>query len=335
MKLASAPLAVRFVLTNVGVVWLASLASAPGSEELLFRVPKGGKVTKHFELSFECEKRAVSCKLRDLELPQEWLDRMEMSLSMHESRVVEDEYIETAGTQPKVLLRSFRTATRHTKSHRMVIGAEPVIGKEPKDEKDDLESPLVDHTVAFTWNENERKYEHAYRGKSGEAIWLPGLVEDTDLPTLLPDHKVAIGDTWKIDPEHFRKVLAPGGSLAFEKLGDVEFDKQLGGEATAKYEGTRAVGGRKLGVIALNVRLSMHDDCDVGGEHPMKREISLVLDGELLWDLEDEHFASYELRGPLVITLTGETANVGRDGRKLESKVRFELAGELSASGRS
>jgi hypothetical protein len=298
-------------------------------------VHKGTKLVKHFELSIECEKRAVSATLADLELPSELLDKMEMSLSMHESRAVEDEYVETAGTQPKVLLRSFQTATRHTKSHRMVIGAEPVIGKEPKDERDDLESPLVDHAVAFTWNENERKYDLAYQGKSGEAKWLESLVEDTDLRTLLPEDKVAIGDTWKLDPEHFKTVLMPGGKLAFEKRGNVEFDKNLGGEATARYDGTRVVDGRKLGIIILNARLSMHDDCDVGGEQPMERKISLVLDGELLWDVGQKHFASYELRGPMEITLTGGKATVGRDGRKLELKVRIELAGELSASGRS
>jgi hypothetical protein len=127
----------------------------------------------------------------------------------------------------------------------------------------------------------------------------------------------------------------PGGKLAFEKRGNVEFDKNLGGEATARYDGTRVVDGRKLGIIILNARLSMHDDCDVGGEQPMERKISLVLDGELLWDVGQKHFASYELRGPMEITLTGGKATVGRDGRKLELKVRIELAGELSASGRS
>jgi hypothetical protein len=316
------------VLVACATLFLASLAIAPSSDELAFSVSKGTKLGKHFEMSVELEKKSASLSIGGHEMPKELLEKIEMSFTMAETNEIEDEYVELDGARPKELVRSYRKATQHATKHIVMVDADP------DDEKEDLESPLVDHAVRFTWNPKEEKYEREFRGEKGQAEWLEKLKEDTDFRGLLPDGKVEVGQTWKVDPKELNQLVMPGGDVPFEKKDkddELDFDKNISGEAEAKYKGTREVDGEKVGVIALMGKLSTHHETENEGA-PMKIAIHYELEGELLWDLEKKHMRSYELHGPAEFTMSG-TQEVEGNGQKLEMKMRFELAGEMKATG--
>src|SRR5204862_4778881 len=135
---------------------------APTGDKLAFGVDKGTKLTKHFETTVEFEKRKASLSVGENELPAELTERIEMKFSFKNELEVEDEYLEIDGARTQKLARTFRTASESSDQHIVMVGAEP------KDEHKDLESPLVGHTVAFTWNDKDEKYAKRFQSEKGE-----------------------------------------------------------------------------------------------------------------------------------------------------------------------
>ena len=112
----------------------------------------------------------------------------------------------------------------------------------------------------------------------------------------------------------------------------MDLEKNLTGESHAKYGGTREVDGRKLAVIALEGKFSTHVDPKETDELKGSGEIEFSLEGELLWDPEARHFASYELSGPMQFTLKAHQ-EVEAHGQTLELDLKFALEGEMKAKG--
>jgi len=308
---------------------LPSLASAPSSEELAFGVAKGTKLAKHFTMSIDVEKKSASLTLGGRELPKELQDKIEMTMSFGESIELDDDYVDVDGARPKELVRHYAKATRTSSEHFVMPGAEP------KDEHEEKESPLVDHDVAFTWNAKEKEFERAFRGEKADAKLLEKLSEDTDLRQLLPEDGAKVGDTWKLASNAFDHLVVPGGNLRYtaEDDSDFDLDKNATGEIEAKYAEKREVDGTPLAVVTLKASIQSHSDKVGKGEMPMKMEISFDLEGEFLWDLEHKHLSSYEMHGPVEITLSGGSeVEVGE--KKIEMKLHFELGGEMKAAGR-
>jgi hypothetical protein len=324
-------------LSLVAFPLLASLASAPLTQELEFGVSKGTKLAKEFTMSLEFEKKDVSLTLGGRELPKELQEKIEMSMSFEESIAFEDEYVEIDGARPKELVRRFKKAERNSSEHTVMMGSPP------KDKKETQESPLVDHEVAFTWNAKDEQYERAFRGDKADAKWLEKLKEDTDLRKVLPEGSVKVGDTWKLDPKVFDSIFVPGGNLHYKSEHEAQddkddddsnfdLDKNATGEIEAKFEAKREVDGVELAVITVKGHVATHTDKPTKDEVPMKMEASFDVEGEFLWDLEHKHFRSYEMHGPAELTVSGGT-EVDVNGQKMEMKLRFELEGELKGSG--
>lgn len=319
----------KAILATCAVSILASLTHAPASDEIAFGVSKGTKLAKHFEMSVDFQLKAASLKLGGHDLPKELMDQIEMSFSLGETREIEDEYVEIDGARAKEFARTFQKATQHSSRYMLMMDGNP------QDEKEDVDSAIVDHTVVFTWNAKEEKYEPAFRGQKGQAEWLGELKADTDFLRILPEGKVAVGDSWKIEPKDFNQLVMPGGDLPFDKKDkddDLDLDENLSGEAEATYKGTREVDGVKVGIIALTAKLSTHQVSEEADGPPMKMEISFELEGELLWDLEKKHMHSSDLHGPVELTMTG-SQEIEANGQKMEMKMRFELSGEMKAKG--
>ncbi len=308
---------------------LSSLASAPTSDELAFGVAKGTKLAKQFTISIEVEKKNASLTFGGRELPKELQDKIEMTMSFGESVEYDDEYVDMDGARPKELVRHFSKATITGAAHSVTPGAEP------KDKKRETESLLVGRDVAFTWNAKENEFERAFRGEKADASLLEKLSEDTDLRKLLPQERAKVGDGWKLDSNAFNPLVVPGGNLHFKPDDDSEFDfeSNTSGQTEAQFAETREVDGVPLAVVTMKSSIKWHSDKIRKDEMPMKMEISLDLEGEFLWDLEHKHLSSYEMHGPVEMTLDG-ISEVEVKGRKIEMKMRFELAGEMKAAGR-
>ena len=133
------------------------------------------------------------------------------------------------------------------------------------------EGLLEGKTVAFTFDAESEDYEPDWEeGSNGKIEWLEGLNADMDYSTFLPEEPVNEGDLWKIDLSGVRQLLQPGGKIQIDendesdpetpegglaivvpKASAMERLEELRGALSATYAGTRKIGGRSLGVIAL------------------------------------------------------------------------------------
>jgi hypothetical protein len=313
MMLAFSPLA---------LLGFASLASAPGTDALVFGVVKGMKLTKHFEASLELKTKSTSYTVAGQDAPKELTDKMRMSTSIRHVFELEDEYVDVEGSQPKEIWRRFRAA-KQSSTHRGATEGDP------RSDARERESSLVGFTVAFTWIEKDRKYDTAYHGEQGVAILLYGLTEDTDCLRFLPKRTVAPDDTWTIEPSALNDLVMPSGER-FDAQGggqtELSFFKQAVGTVEAKYGGARNVDGRKCGVVALTAKLSMKSGSkDV--------TVAVELGGELLWDLDGKHLHSYDLRGPFEMKVSSHDT-IEHEGKRYPEDRAVVLAGEVKLSGR-
>ena len=137
-------------------------------------------------------------------------------------------------------------------------------------------SDLEGMTVVFTWDEDDESYGVAFDEDSdGDDELLEGLEENMDLRAFLPEDDVAEGDTWGVDANLMRHVIAPGGALKIlpddlEGMGmgmggsappnPGEFFEDFDGEITVKYLETREEDGARLAVLEISVDVSSAAD---------------------------------------------------------------------------
>jgi len=318
----------RLTLASLALALLSGDTRDLRSDVLAWRATKGAKLAKHFESSMNLEQRSVSITVGGRELPDDRLKQFEASLSMGSTLDVEDEYVSVDDARPTELVRRFREATVSKKEHK----ARP--GKEPSDEDEKLESPLVDHAVAFTWDPEGENYARAFREGKGEEEWLAPLEPDMDLRAILPASAVEEGETWKIEPESFRALTMPGGRLSFPITQlSFDFDKNVQGTIEARYAGKRELEGLELRVIELSVHVSLTTEKESDAGTPLHYALGMDLAGEYLWDQAQGHLHSFELSGPATMSVTGER-EVEVRGQKLPMKEHFELGGEVQDEGR-
>jgi len=309
---------------------LAALAFAlvpPQADSLTLAVAKGTKLTISNSVSLEAELKDASIKVGGREVPPEVTEKFEMSMSQSSDEVVEDEYVAVEGARPTELVRKYLKASKHETQHMLFPGAKPI--EEDKTE----ESPLVDHAVAFTWDEKAEKYERAFRGDEGESSWLERLEARMDFAQLLPPGKVEVGDTWKLDEKAFGAVTSPGGSLSYPKKSKDDEDPEERGTLEARYDGKREVEGREYAVIHLHADVSAVREPKESDATPMRAEIHLDLEGDYLWDCERGRLSSFELEGPVRVTFSA-TQEIAAKDQKLEMEMKFELAGTCKVAGK-
>jgi hypothetical protein len=302
----------------------------PQADSLTVQFAKGTKLTKSFSLTIDLDLDEVSLHIGERESPPELLEKVEMTMSFGNQYEVEDEYLAVEASRPTELVRRFTKATESNKQHFVMPPSDP------KDEDNTVESPLVDHSVSFTWDAKEQKYERAFRGKEGEKAWLEKLEEEMDFERLLPPEKVEVGDTWKIDGKSFEAISSPGGSLAFPTKKEHKTDPLedgLKGTIEARYDGKREVGGHTLAVIHVAGELQGGMDEDGEDSQQTKVALELEIEGEYLWDMEHGRLASFELAGPAKLHLTNSKEIEAR-GQKVKMLMQFALSGECKAAGR-
>ena len=197
-----------------------------------------------------------------------------------------------------------------------------------EDHQVELSGLLTGIGLRCDWSDGD--YEFRFdEDEEGESTWLEGLSEDADYQLLLPDEEVEVGDSWVVDLSEGQDLFAPGGRLGM-KLDDAasgsfnlldredvvlvamislaELCEDMEGEVTATWSETREVDGRQLAVIQLELEVELEADLaeefselTSGGTYLQRDELvfevktALEGKGELLWDLEGDHFRSFEL----------------------------------------
>ena len=312
---------------------LAALAFAfvpPQADSLTLKFEQGAKLTKTLSMSMDLELDEVGMSIGDRDVPDEVLEKIEMTISVGQELQAEDEYAALEGKRVKELVRRYTKASQTQKLHFEFPGAPT------KDQDETVESPLVDKHVAFTWDEKGEKYASAFRAEEGEQAWLERLQEAMDFEQLLPAEEVEEGATWKVDVKDFDAITLPGGSLSFpakEKIGGNPFEDGSKGEVEARYDGKREVDGRKLSVIHLRAQLKMSKEADASAAMPMDLSFTLELEGDYLWDQERGRLQSYELEGPASMELS-YSKELDVRGQKLPLVLELTLTGEFKLAGK-
>jgi len=200
-------------------------------------------------------------------------------------------------------------------------------------------SALEGEPVVFTWDGDADDYKVAFaEGSDGDADLLEGLTEDLDFRTILPPNDVSAGDTWTVDPNAIRAVLAPGGNVKLtpdDESGEMgmggggpmstaQFLQNLEGDVTAKFTGVEDDDGAKIAVIELDIDVSSAMDLtswfsDLMEKQEMPEGIDVQIDvesfdseylfegkGELRWNMTTGIVHSLEVTGD--VTQSNDTA---------------------------
>ncbi len=320
-----------------------------------FHPQEGMTLTKRFASESEVTLDEMSTLMNGEEPPG--MPDMEMTVSASQTVAFTDLYADVGEGRPSKLHRKFDELSSSTDISMTIPGMGP------QDISASGKSKLQGLTVVFAWNQDQGDFQVAFDDDSeGEEELLEGLVEDTDLRGVLPTEEVSEGDTWEVDPNLLRNVLAPGGALKIEMeemedmLGGMgpqpSPDEMLGdfeGSVSAKFAGSREVDGANVAVIELTVDVRTAKDLtDLMQEAYSEMEppngaqvemdvksfdveLSFKGGGELLWNLEKGVLHSLDLSGE-VSEAIDMAMDLSVNGQDMAMENSMALSGNQSVS---
>jgi hypothetical protein len=362
----SAPLHIHTIMNTKKLLLLtalctpALLAFALPASRVRFAPTEGSSLTKTFENKGEFSLDHMSMTINGQESPA--MPQMTMTLNTGQKVTVSDEYVSNREGAPKKLKRHYdELGSDVAMSMKMEVMGE----SHDQDKNVKAKSQLAGKTVMFTWDADSKEYKKAFDPAEDNADLLKGLKEDMDLRALLPENEVKEGDEWDINVKGLASVMGPGGNLSLvpddkdggmdpgmtsgmssmsEMLGDM-----LEGEAKGKFTGMREVGGAKMAVIKVTVKISSSKDMtDIVGEAmkktKMPAEMEMKFDhmdidlkiegeGELLWNVAAGHAHSFELSGPVHINMdmAMKISPPGQGAMSLEQRMEMSGTSNISA----
>jgi len=330
----------------------ALLASTARNTEVGFGPSAGTAISMTFENEMEISLDEMTMLMSGQEMDG---GGMSMDTTASTRLSVTDVYAEVGDGRPTKLVRTFDEIGAQT----AMTGSHPMMGE--MSQESEGTSELEGLSVVFTWDADEEEYSVAFADdSSGDDELLEGLEEALDMRAVLPDGEVAEGDSWEVDPQVIRTLLAPGGSTKVELESDGEggmggpqpspneFLGELEGEVTAQFTGTRAADdGRNVGAISLTIEVSsardmadfMADMMEDMPEQPgmemefnsMDYEFTFEGEGVLLWDLEAGVLHSMEISGEVSQTVD-TSMSISAQGRDMEMEQSMSFSGSQSAS---
>lgn len=314
-------------------------ASRPALEAPTFHPREGLVLDKRFEVALEMEVDEGSIRVDGGTTKFETRLPAGMNASVECDLAVRDTYESMSAQRPLSLLRRFDGLELAWRA-----GGEDV-------ESDALEEHR-DASVRFRWNEKEQRYDASFDQIDGEGEMLAWFREDADLRGLLPARAVEVGASWNVERSALAEVLLPALSLdvlrqASAQLQDDETlaalasalcDLGKGIETECTWRGVSTIDGKRLGRIDVEVRGKPKADLAAAlakvldGEdelRPREVEIALEIDGrgELWWDMDGGHFARFDLKSDLELSLDAEVEVAAGDERWTTAWT-FEASGE-------
>ncbi len=318
-----------------------------------FHPQEGTTLTKRFASESEVTLDEMSTLMNGEEPPG--MPDMEMTVSASQTVAFTDLYADVGEGRPSKLHRKFDELSSSTDISMTIPGMGP------QDISASGKSKLQGLTVVFAWNQDQGDFQVAFDDDSeGEEELLEGLVEDTDLRGVLPTEEVSEGDTWDVDPNVLRNVLAPGGAVKIE-MEEMEMDmmgpqpspdEMLGdfdGTVSARFTGSREQDGAQVGVIQLTVDVRTAKDLtDLmqeaysemeppnGAQVEMEVksfdvELSFQGEGELLWNMEKGVLHSLDLSGE-VSEAIDMSMDLNINGQDMAMENSMALSGSQSVS---
>lgn len=293
-----------------------------------FAPAEKSSVVKTITSEMKLESTGFTMTIDGRELPKEMTGAMSMSMQETKKLGITDRYVKCAGGRPLELDRTYDelVSTSHEASLMPGQGEEKV---EDKAEESDLEGK----TVRFSWNSKDEKYETAFAGEEGDAGLLKDLHEDLDFRGVLPPEDAKVKDTWKVEGRALNQLLSAGGNLHFHESGKEEkepksrefsdqLDENITGDIEATFEKVNEVDGHRLAVIQLKGDLKSH-----GVESDFAAEITLDVEGEVIWDLTLNRLESVDITAKTECTMKLDK-DVEAGGKSHAMHIEIILAGD-------
>jgi hypothetical protein len=338
------------------------LAFALPASKVRFAPSEGSSVTKTFENKGEFSLDHMSMTINGQESPG--TPQMTMTFNTNQKIVVTDEYVSNREGAPKKLKRHYDDlGSDVAMSMKMEVMGE----SHDQDKSVKAKSQLTGKTIVFTWDSDAKEYKKAFDPAEENADLLKGVREDMDLRALLPENEVKEGDEWDINVKDLATVLGPGGNLSLvpdekesggmdpgmtsgmtsmsEMLGDL-----LEGEAKGKFTGMRDVGGTKMAVIKITVKISTSKDMTDIVTEAMKKtklpsememkfdhmdmDLKIEGEGELVWNVASGHAQSLDFSGPVHVNMdmAMKISPPGQGSMSLEQ--RMEMSGTTNITAK-
>jgi hypothetical protein len=306
----------------------------PAADTLEFHVAPKAKLVKTLESAVEAESTSFVISLGGKKL--DGIPEPTIRIAQDETVRVTDEYQTVADGRATKLVRTYDDlAANETQSFQPPEGAPG----EPREKKDAKKSALEGQSVVFTWNDADDEYKAAWaEGSKGDDDLLGELIGNYDFTEFLPGKPVASGDTWDLGKAQFERLFSPTGELGLETEGDEDDDdlskqflEHLAGKGKATYKGLRDGDEDKLAVISLEAELSTHGAKD-GEDDKSELEISLDLEGEILWDVKAGHLRSFEITAKVEVVQTIHGSVDAPDGKQ-EVEQKIEFGGKQTLKG--
>lgn len=319
------------------------LTLSPASDEVAFR-PKGDvEVAKKFELEIELGLDDVSMNVNGQDIGSEAMGEM-ADARVLVSYVVgaTDKYVKTKEGKALELVRTFDSLALH---------AEAAEDSEDNAKVKDLEGKRV----RFAWSDDKKAYEKSFDGEDagGEEKDLERLSPDMDVTCLLPDEKVAEGDTWTARGGAIGALFFPGGLPPMQADGGsdegdaviAEILEQLEKsfeeiKVNCTYKGSREDGSTRIGTIEFayegSAKLDLAEivqdalESSSPGEAPdveMTAELKMKGEGKLEWNLAAGHLHAFEMQADLGVVADVE-AQFEQQGQS------FAMTTHVAASGK-
>jgi hypothetical protein len=288
--------------------------------------------------SFSMDPSETSMTVNGMELPPEVLEEMGLALPSNEQETTlrwKDVVVTVEGGRPTRVRRTFE----HLREHSVESGEEA-----------EKTGPLEGKTVVLS-EEQEGDLAAELEGGDPEGIeerYLEGHRLVTDADPLLPDHEVAVGDTWEVQDEALREFFGiESGPAFFERDQDEDrsFDEMLeeNGTVTAEVEFESVEERDGLRCAVLTFRIEFEADVENPEFFGMAEQegmellssafsIQLRCEGKLWYALEGRPVAMQQaLEGEAEF---GFEARVDAEGQQfqMETHLAFTIEGEYSAS---
>jgi len=308
----------------------------PGEDRLAFQPEEGLSLTKTITAQTTMEIMDLSI-IADGQDVGEAMGDFTIEIRTDQEYEITDEYLGVADGRPTKLRRTFDELAQDTE-------VDIDLPMQADVQEMGTSSALEGETVVFTWDAEEEEYRASFEEGEDQPDedLLDGLECDIDLLALLPDGAVEEGDRWEVEPLALAGVFWPGGNLRmmpddtgeidmeqfmeiFESVGEEVLDRMedwLEGQARCTFAGTRDVGGTEVGVIELDIEVSMLADVadllydaiqafleiqEIPVEFELdvtqfEVDVELTGKGELLWDLNGGHWHSLEIDAEMDMT---------------------------------
>ena len=324
------------------------LAGEWHAEHPRFRPESGTRLSKTLEMQGELDLEDSTMEVDGVDR-SEMFGQLEIVMRVGQSITVTDHYEQVADGRVTRLKRSFDELGGTTR----ISGSHPVAG--PIEEELEMASELEGKSVVFTWDGDEEAYVAAFAEEGADEDLLEDLREDLDLSGFLPTEEMAEGESWSIDAEAVRSLLAPGGDLKLRPDGPAgqfggsnQFSQNdLIGELDGKFQATFAgvrdgEEGAKVAVIKLDLQAHSARDMsslleDLGEQMqsnlPEGMEVDFTsldgeyefdAEGELLWDLGTGLVHGLSLSGQMrQIVDTAMTMKMGSNSSSMETSQTF------------